>query len=124
MLEILYVISGFLFIVFVIFSFCLAYIVYKDEVVPYAYIDDDFKILSEFTNKDETGTTKDNKVYLNNRMLLLNGYDLRQIYLKIYDKEEEIVTDLKPLNYSMFEERSSVDKSTTSNYIKSLYWKS
>ena len=31
MFEILYVISGFLFIVFVIFSFCLAYIVYKDE---------------------------------------------------------------------------------------------
>lgn len=31
MFEILYVISGFLFIVFVIFSFCLAHIVYKDE---------------------------------------------------------------------------------------------
>ena len=31
MFEILYVISGFLFIVFVIFSFYLAYIVYKDE---------------------------------------------------------------------------------------------
>lgn len=31
MFKILYVISGFLFIVFVIFSFCLAYIVYKDE---------------------------------------------------------------------------------------------
>jgi hypothetical protein len=31
MFEILYVISGFSFIVFVIFAFCLAHIVYKDE---------------------------------------------------------------------------------------------
>lgn len=81
-------------------------------------------LASIFTSVPKGYRIENLKVYLNNRMLLLNGYDLRQIYLKIYDKEEEIVTDLKPLNYSMFEERSSVDKSTTSNYIKSLYWKS
>ena len=58
------------------------------------------------------------KLYLQNRELKLNGYDLRKTHLKTYNSTKEIVTDNKPLNFSMFEERTAFDKATSSNFIK------
>ncbi len=81
-------------------------------------------IASIFTSVPKGYNPENLKVYLNNRMLYLNGYDLRKVFLKTYDKKEEVVTDLPPINYAMFDERASIDKATTSNFIKALYWRS
>ncbi len=80
-------------------------------------------LASIFTSVPKGYKIENLKVYLNSRTLYLNDYDLRRVYLKSYDKEEKIVTDLKPLNYSIFDERASIDKATTSNFIKSTFWR-
>ena len=81
-------------------------------------------LASVFTSVPKGYNIDNLKKYINNRMLYLNGYDLRKIFLSTYDKKEEVVTDLPPISYAMFDERASIDKATTSNFIKSLYWKS
>ena len=78
-------------------------------------------IASIFSNIPK-GYNEDNlETYLNIRHLHLNNYDLREVYLNIYDKEEKIVTDLKPLNYSMFEPRQAEDGISTIRYIKGFF---
>ena len=75
-------------------------------------------IASIFTSVPKAYKKENLEIYLQKRELKLNGYDLRKTHLKTYNSTEEIVTDNKPLNYSMFEKRTPFDKATSSNFIK------
>lgn len=78
-------------------------------------------IASIFANIPK-GYNEDNlETYLNIRHLYLNDYDLREVYLNIYYKEEKVVTDLKPLNYSIFEPRETEDGISSIRYIKGFF---
>ncbi len=79
-------------------------------------------LASIFTSVPKGYRISNLEVYINTRMLHLNGYDLRKVFLKTYDKEEDIITDHKALDYSMFEERVSETKPSRYNYIKGYIW--
>lgn len=57
-------------------------------------------------------------VYATNRTLMLNGYDLRKVYIKTIKSKETIVTDNKPINWAIFDGREAESNYSLPPYLR------
>ena len=76
-------------------------------------------IASIFSSVPKAYSEDNLKKYISYRDLKLNNYDIRSLFIaSLKSKDDEYIEDEKPLNWSIFEERSKTDKATSSNWLK------